>query len=961
MSKIIKIYFVQLVLLISLLCSTVIEGRYFYVPVIIGILASVCSYYTLSESYKKYKEFKEMKVNKEAKERRFYDDLLEKMKTIAEENSDLISKVQEKISSDVEQAQKKQQDHLDVLITNTSEMVNHNIASLLDNNNQLVNKIISEIIEVNSEMKLKNDEYNDRLINTIEEINKKSNDLLENNNNKLIEKLNDSYNLYADNLNLNNNKLTNIILGQHEEVKKYNDLLLTTMSELNQNQNNVNENNSKIIADKIEAFSKKFEEEISEGIVSITQNYKDINKKLEQKLELNKETIVRTLVDNEQKNEENINQNFFGMAKILKEQAVELKSGINEKLDENNKFLSNNLDIITLNGKMLEKKLCASEEKINITLKDTSESISNTILGAAESIAVKINEIQKDVRLKSDDTEVEFTKRMDLIIDNISEIKEDLSISNENIYTSLIETGDKIGTCIETNHVNTTKDIVEGIEKLKNIVDVKNEESNQNFNNGIKFVIENNKKIKEDLCLNREKLIEAGTEKLSENINTYSERIKESFDEINNKNVDGLDSIRGLIQSEIENIADRSEKTHRLLVTKALNITDCIENNFNKIVEANNNSENKISENIKRHYDKQANNYGEYSDKIINQFQELYKSQSILVECSREHTKNQDKIKNNIIDILMKNADNEIKIKQSIKNELIVCLNKGFLENTNLIKNSIENNKIDIKLNKELLDNLQNQNQNNKKLSEKIVKLIEEINKLQSETNKKIIQLKPGIEAKDLERQSDRIIDNINNATKNYVSSINSANEKTVGIIKNQTDDIKKAFSNNDSNTSKKVSKEIASAVLEINKITKLIEKYNESNRIIRNNGFNVKEVAVDVASEKNKEYFIKDESGVKYFKDNKLIKHESDDGSITEFKYDENIIIETVTKKNRKILNQCLYKNGTLNEGKFFENGKVKEHYFYYSSGEIRRVDTYTNKGVQTVEYYEENGERKR
>ncbi|MDU7441394.1 MAG: hypothetical protein E7L05_12700, partial [Clostridium sp.] len=536
----------------------------------------------------------------EAKERRFYDDLLEKMKTIAEENSDLISKVQEKISSDVEQAQKKQQDHLDVLITNTSEMVNHNIASLLDNNNQLVNKIISEIIEVNSEMKLKNDEYNDRLINTIEEINKKSNDLLENNNNKLIEKLNDSYNLYADNLNLNNNKLTNIILGQHEEVKKYNDLLLTTMSELNQNQNNVNENNSKIIADKIEAFSKKFEEEISEGIVSITQNYKDINKKLEQKLELNKETIVRTLVDNEQKNEENINQNFFGMAKILKEQAVELKSGINEKLDENNKFLSNNLDIITLNGKMLEKKLCASEEKINITLKDTSESISNTILGAAESIAVKINEIQKDVRLKSDDTEVEFTKRMDLIIDNISEIKEDLSISNENIYTSLIETGDKIGTCIETNHVNTTKDIVEGIEKLKNIVDVKNEESNQNFNNGIKFVIENNKKIKEDLCLNREKLIEAGTEKLSENINTYSERIKESFDEINNKNVDGLDSIRGLIQSEIENIADRSEKTHRLLVTKALNITDCIENNFNKIVEANNNSENKISENIKQ-------------------------------------------------------------------------------------------------------------------------------------------------------------------------------------------------------------------------------------------------------------------------------------------------------------------------------------------------------------------------
>ena len=83
-------------------------------------------------------------------------------------------------------------------------------------------------------------------------------------------------------------------------------------------------------------------------------------------------------MDNEQKNEENINQNFFGMAKILKEQAVELKSGINEKLDENNKFLSNNLDIITLNGKMLEKKLCASEEKINITLKDTSESISNT-------------------------------------------------------------------------------------------------------------------------------------------------------------------------------------------------------------------------------------------------------------------------------------------------------------------------------------------------------------------------------------------------------------------------------------------------------------------------------------------------------------------------------------------------------------------------------------------------------
>lgn len=44
-----------------------------------------------------------------------------------------------------------------------------------------------------------------------------------------------------------------------------------------------------------------------------------------------------------------------------------------------------------------------------------------------------------------------------------------------------------------------------------------------------------------------------------------------------------------------------------------------------------------------------------------------------------------------------------------------------------------------------------------------------------------------------------------------------------------------------------------------------------------------------------------------------------------------------------------------------FLKNGKVKEHYFYYSSGEIRRVDTYTNKGVQTVEYYEENGERKR
>lgn len=67
-------------------------------------------------------------------------------------------------------------------------------------------------------------------------------------------------------------------------------------------------------------------------------------------------------------------------------------------------------------------------------------------------------------------------------------------------------------------------------------------------------------------------------------------------------------------------------------------------------------------------------------------------------------------------------------------------------------------------------------------------------------------------------------------------------------------------------------------------------------------------------------EYSDEDLNGLNYFVNNKLVRHDDKDGTITEYEYENDNLKQSTIRKDGKILKTCSYVNGILDEVKSIE-----------------------------------------
>lgn len=81
MNKLVKLYSIEFLLIAALLCSISIDQKYFYIPIAIGILASVCFYYAVKETFKVLLDLKNNNYKQYEQQNKIYMDILEYTKT----------------------------------------------------------------------------------------------------------------------------------------------------------------------------------------------------------------------------------------------------------------------------------------------------------------------------------------------------------------------------------------------------------------------------------------------------------------------------------------------------------------------------------------------------------------------------------------------------------------------------------------------------------------------------------------------------------------------------------------------------------------------------------------------------------------------------------------------------------------------------------------------------------------
>lgn len=106
MSKIVKLYSLQFILLAALICSISIDKKYFYLPIIIGVFASICFYYTVKESIKVLLQLKDYNLKKHEEQQKFYMDILKNTEMISKENINRINSLEEQLTNVLKSIQK---------------------------------------------------------------------------------------------------------------------------------------------------------------------------------------------------------------------------------------------------------------------------------------------------------------------------------------------------------------------------------------------------------------------------------------------------------------------------------------------------------------------------------------------------------------------------------------------------------------------------------------------------------------------------------------------------------------------------------------------------------------------------------------------------------------------------------------------------------------------------------------
>lgn len=235
-----------------------------------------------------------------------------------------------------------------------------------------------------------------------------------------------------------------------------------------------------------------------------------------------------------------------------------------------------------------------------------------------------------------------------------------------------------------------------------------------------------------------------------------------------------------------------------------------------------------------------------------------------------------------------------------------------------------------------------------------------------SDTKKEIVESFNEISSKDFEKFDSKLSDSISELNKLFKEEGKHDSTVIAELVKNNTDtimglvtdfndvvksiktpvvtnDIAEIRSNEDTfDISKNISSDDAMTIIE--------DVTEESNKIIED-----KPLLMDPQDEVS---IVKDDNGTKYFKGNKIIKYEENDGTVTEFKYKDDQIQRSIIKKHGQLAMQIRFEDGNIIEARHFRKGKLTDHYLYYPSGKLKKSITFDGEEITTVEFDEETQE---
>lgn len=884
MSRIVKLYLGQFVLLIALVCSTVAQKEYFYISIIIGAIAAICGYFTLNETILKYRELRQAELNEKEEQKNFYSNILESIKSLSEENKNTITNFENTFIKEMKKNGEEQKNTLN---------------ELDDNINGIIEKSLSKLLDKSIKQHEEKMNFNNELFTEI----KKSNE----------EQLN-----MKENSNKNHNQLLIRIDEVTEKINtNANSTLKETMNKIIENINSSNLNVTNVLND-TNQFIKKLDGTVDKNIDKLIENQSV-------KFDENKNVIISSI----DKSIENSNSNNLNVTNVLTENSNELSNKLVLKLDDTVEKISSNINN-------------TSSDNINKLIENQSGS---------------------------------FNKNREALIEGINKIIDNSNILKENILNKYVNIESTITanflSVIESNDVNSKK-----------LVDVVNENTSL-FTEHIdafkeQLLIKTDRLYKEQININKE--IQNGVDKLYDEKIVSRNEFLNKFDCIHKQQM----SNKEVIEENLSNIKEQIINNNRLenennnrvilsIVENSNNISNGINNIVTKKID-------ELSTKQKQASDEKYNNYL-FNSKTIKQdvINGIKEVASNINNGYEKQTKINEINNKELITILQKNNNANITNVDNVKNELVnnltTTINKNANETIVLLEKTIKTNKDEMEASRKILSNINEDNKKQGNINGEIAKVLDNVYEQQVQTNKKITDLNVGINKESLNQNTTKLINNINDIINKQISQNKESNNKTIDAIKEYSIELSKIYADTQAKEANKLGKYFSEMLSEISKISEIIKTQNSNKGKIVNKSFDASEVAVDSLKTANKskstsnksktvsfeEHVTKDENGTSYYIGDKLIKQESNDGNITELKYDGDKVKETITKKDKKIVNQCLFQNGVLNESKFYENGKLVEHYFYYPSKQVKKIVTYTAKGTQTVEFDEKTGERKR
>ena len=248
----------EFILIVALLCSVSIDQKYFYIPIAIGALASLCFYYAVKETSKVLLELKNNTYKQYEQRNKIYIEILEYTKISSKENINRIDALEKKLIRALKDIEKNNTDLnnkiSDLILQIKKEISSQYVESkqlykefnmFTDNYNKsnksntksLCNEIKQSAIRIKDEITSKSNEAIGTLTSNNKDIVKQlsndikeeSNELIETINNKADENiriLSSSLRMLIDNVKHANMKLDNNEESICNSIKKSSDNIL---------------------------------------------------------------------------------------------------------------------------------------------------------------------------------------------------------------------------------------------------------------------------------------------------------------------------------------------------------------------------------------------------------------------------------------------------------------------------------------------------------------------------------------------------------------------------------------------------------------------------------------------------------------------------------------------------------------------------------------------------------------